>query len=105
MPKLPKGMRRRRNAYYLRRTKDGREVWTPLGSDYTEACRQLRELRREPVVANTGSVSELAELWLESYIATGRDAKGQRVARQRVRDYLNPFLGTYVANRVKRDDV
>jgi len=56
MPKLPKGMKRRRNAYYLRRTKDGREVWAPLGSDYTEACRQLRELKREPVVANTGSV-------------------------------------------------
>ena len=105
MPKLPKGMKRRRNAYYLRRTKDGREVWTPLGSDYNEACRQLRELKREPVVASTGSVSELAELWLESYIATGRNAKGQSVSRQRARDYLKPFLGLYVANRVKRDDL
>jgi integrase len=105
MPKLPKGMKRRRNAYYMRRIKDGREVWTPLGSDYVAACKQLRTLKREPVVANTGKVAELADLWLSSFIATGRNPKGQRVALQRVRDYLKPFLGGYVANRVKRDDV
>src|SRR5262249_9913324 len=34
-----------------------------------------------------------------------RNAKGQSVSRQRVRDYLKPFLGSYVTNRVKRDDV
>jgi len=65
----------------------------------------LRELKRERVVVNTGNVSELAKLWLESYIATGRNVKGQSVARQRVDDYLKPFMGAHVANRIKRDDL
>ena len=48
MPKLPKGMKRRRNTY-LRRIKEGREVWIRLGSDYTAACRKLREMKHAPV--------------------------------------------------------
>ncbi len=105
MPKLSKGMKRRRNAFYLRRIKDGHEVWAPLGSDYAEACRRLRKLKRESLPATTGVASELADMSLESYVATGRNEKGQGVARQRVADYLTLFMGTKVASRVCRDDL
>lgn len=105
MPKLPKGMRRRRNAYYLRRVVRGREVWIPLGSDYTEACRKLRDAKRQPARVSAGRVEKLAEIWLRSYIATTRNAKGQQLAAQRVRDFLKPYLGTRLVARVTSDQL
>ena len=46
MPKLPRNMVRRpnRSGFYFRQKRNGRTVWIALGEDYTEACRQLRQL-------------------------------------------------------------
>lgn len=105
MPRLPKGMVRKRKAFYLRTYKNGGESWTPLGSDYDVACARLKTLREQAFVPTRGTVSQLADRWLAAYIATARNEKGVRVAQQRVRNYLKPFLGLKPVTRVTSDDL
>ena len=95
MPKLPRGMfLREGRGYYTRRWADGKDRWIALGKDFDEACRKLRnaEKREVPVVRLT--VKEAAAKWLESYVATARAPKQRVMAAQRVRDYLEPYMGT-----------
>src|SRR5262249_7297970 len=52
------------------------------------------------------SVEEAARRWLSTYVATNRSgASLQKLAAQRVRDYLNPLLGHLLLGRVTRNDV
>jgi len=76
MPRLPKGMVRKRHAFYLRTYTKGDETWTPLGSDYEVACARLKQLRERPIVPNRGTVSQVADRWLSAYVATARNEKG-----------------------------
>ena len=94
MPKLPRGMfKRRGRGYYTRRWVEGRDCWVALGADFDEACRKLRALeKREVPVANL-SVKVAAQKWLETYVATNRSEKNRGMAAQRVRDYFEPFMG------------
>jgi hypothetical protein len=46
MPKLPKGMFKRGQSYYVRVRVDGRDVWRSLGAEYGAASRKLTEMRR-----------------------------------------------------------
>jgi integrase len=43
--------------------------------------------------------------WLASYVATSRNAKGQRLARVRVESYLIPLLGRFLLREVNGDHV
>ena len=45
MPKLPKGMFKRRSSFYVRVHEGGKDRWKSLGPDYEVACRKLREIR------------------------------------------------------------
>ncbi len=105
MPRLPKGMYQKGKAYYTRKWEGGRDRWITLGTDYEEACRELREFRsggrRLP---NQSTVSVVAARWLEMYVATARPASGHK-AVQRVRDYLAPYLGIKPVERVTKDDL
>jgi len=105
MPKLPKSMYRKGRAYYLRRNVAGQDRWVPLGSDYTAACRRLKELRHQPLPPSGGSVTKLAEKWLSIYVATSRNEKGQKLARQRVQWYLAKYFGAKHVHRVRTDDI
>src|SRR5574337_1009330 len=93
MPRLPRGMVRKRKAYYLRSFRKGEETWTPLGSDYEVACARLRQLREQPVLPSRGTVAQLIDRWLTAYIATARNEKGAKLAKQRASDFLTTFLG------------
>ena len=78
MPKLPENMCRRpgRKAYYFRALVDGKDRWVSLGSDYEEACRQLRQLQAGGVVPRSDLTVKLAaERWLLQYVATSRQPK------------------------------
>jgi len=46
MPKLPKGMFRRkgRPGWYIRLFRGGRERWQSLGTDFAQACDRARAL-------------------------------------------------------------
>src|SRR5262249_34003423 len=75
-------------------------------TDYELASHKLRELKRGDFVPTaTGSVAQVAKRWLESYLATTRTPKGQRISQYRVERYLNPFLGLKPIARVKGEDV
>jgi integrase len=91
--------------YYTRRRVGGKDRWISLGADFDAASRKLRELdqRDRPMVQI--SVREAAKRWLDSYIATNRNAESQSNAVQRVRDYLEPHLGYKQLSRVTKDDL
>ena len=109
MPKLPKGMFRRkgRPGWYVRLYRSGRERWQSLGTDFAQACDRARALMAglEVTPSNPGTVGHVAERWLESYVRTQRNEKSRRVAAQRVRDYIDPFFGQQLVGRVTREDV
>jgi integrase len=109
MPKLPKGMFKRngRPGWYMRLFRGGGERWVSLGDDFAKACDSARALDAGLTVnpRQAGSVSAACERWLESCIALGRNEKGQKLAAQRVRTYIEPFFGHMPVERVTREDV
>src|SRR5690242_5748189 len=109
MPRLPKGMFRRkgRSGWYVRLYASGRERWVVLGADFAKACDAARAYGAGLSVApqQAGTMSEACERWLGSYVQTQRSEKGQRLAAQRVRDYVEPFFGHMLVERVSREDV
>lgn len=109
MPKLPKGMFRRkgRPGFYVRLFRDGRDRWVALGSDFTDARRKLVELRSGQVTLPKGrtTVGEAAERWLTTYVQTQRTKQGQDLAKQRFRDYLGPHMGGMLLERLTKEDV
>ncbi len=109
MPKLPKGMFRRkgRPGWYMRLFRGGGERWVSLGADFAKACDNARALCAGLTISPNmaGSVSAACGRWLESYIATSRNEQGQRLAAQRVRAYMEPFFGHMLVERVTREDV
>src|SRR5689334_16038406 len=100
MPRLPKNMIKRGRAFYYRESAGGQDKRLSLGTDYEEACRRLRSLKRDGVPSASVSVEDAARRWLSGYVPTARGARDQRLAAQRVRDYLVPVLGHYRLNRL-----
>ena len=106
MPKLPRGMFLRiGRGYYTRRWANGKDCWTSLGKDFDEACRKLRSAERREVPVVRLTVREAAGKWLESYVATNRAPKQRVMAAQRVRDYVEPFMGYKLLSRVEKEDL
>lgn len=108
MPRPLKGMVRRKNrpGWYLRLFRNGGEKWIKLDDDYGEAVKKARlYMTGTPLPANRGmTVREAAERWLTEYVPFRRNAHGQFLSRQRVRDYLNPVLGGVTLERLVRQD-
>src|SRR5262245_8527483 len=99
-------MFRRGSRFYTRERKRGQDRWISLGADYESACRKFRLLRREGWrPENNLTVEECAQKWLEMSVPMGRAARGISLAAQRVRDYLNPFMGHLQVARVSREDL
>ena len=93
MPKLPKGMFKRGQSYYVRVRADGRDVWRSLGAEYGEASRKLAEIRRGgTLVGDRTTVVEAAQRWLSTYVQTARNEKNRAMAAARVERYLKPFF-------------
>lgn len=107
MPKVPKNMFKRGGAYYFRQMVKGRMRRISLGSNYIEACSRLRSLKSDGGVsaASTATMGEVARRWLSSYVPTVRAEKDQRLASQRFRDYLEPFLGHLLLSRISPEDI
>ena len=107
MPKLPKGMFRRRDrrSYYARIFEGGQERWVSLGVEYSEALHKLRALRRgeEPLEGGATTVAKAAQDWLATRIANGRNPKGQQLAATRVKKYLRPYLGHVLVEKITPD--
>jgi integrase len=91
----------------MRIFRNGGERWVSLGTEFGKACDSARAMGAGLTVnpRQAGSVSAACERWLESCIALGRNEKGQKLAAQRVRAYIEPFFGHMLAERVTREDV
>jgi integrase len=109
MPKLPVGMfkRKGRESWYLRLYRGGRERWVSLGTDFAAAVEKARETRSGVVSVLGGRVTvrQAAERWLASYVQTRRTEKGQKLTAGRFRQYLEPFMGHMMMERVNGEDV
>lgn len=107
MPKLPKNMFKRGRSYYYRQMVNGRIQRISLGNDYDEARDRLRSLKSDGGVSplSTASLGEVSRRWLSSYVPTVRSEKDQRLATQRVRDYLEPFLGHLLLSRISPEEI
>lgn len=108
MPKLPRNMVRRKDrpGFYFRRKSRGKVTWVALGKDYEDARRKLRSLKNdEKRPTHRLTVEKTAEQWLNSYIATMRTPKDQKLAKRRVEMYLVPFLGHVLLHRLKAEDL
>ena len=51
------------------------------------------------------TVGDASQRWLERYVPSYRNEKGQRQCAQRMRDYVEPFFGATELGRVAREDV
>lgn len=108
MPKLPKNMFKRGRSFYFRQMVNGRMRRVSLGNDYTEALCRLRSLKLDGGVTprSTATLGEVARRWLSSYVPTVRSSsRDHRLAEQRLRDYLDPFLGHLLLSRITPEDV
>ena len=109
MPKLPKGLfkRKGRSGWYLRVFRGGREKWVALGSDFTVARRRAREIRlgTVPLAQCRLTVRQAGERWLETYVQTQRNQKGQKLTLHRFRKYVAPYFGHMLLERVTGEDV
>ena len=105
MPKLPKNMIRRKGkpGYYFRQKVGCRIVVRALGTDYEQACKRLRSLKQDDIPLESSTVSVAARRWLSVYVATERRSEDHQLAAQRVRDYLEPFLGHVLLHKLKKD--
>src|SRR5207249_7593231 len=104
MPKLPRNMVKRGRSFQFRQVVNGRMVRRSLGTDYQEACRRLRSLKTDSPPLNRITLEEAADRWLKSYVPTVRGEKGQKLAAQRVRDYINRFAGHLLLGRLSAGD-
>ena len=75
-----------------------KEVAPLLGVTHHKTVEMGAEEGELPVVRLT--VREAAQKWLETYVATARADKQRGMAAQRVRDYLEPFMGYKLLSRV-----
>jgi integrase len=104
MPRPPKGLFRRGPSYYVRLYGGGKERWVSLGSDYEEAVRKLRRIRRGETPLVRLSVADAAKHWLDTYVKTSRNQKGIRLAKARAEKYLLPKLGYKRLDAVTAND-
>src|SRR2546426_3227104 len=105
MPRLPRNMIKRGRIFYFRQLVGGADRRISLGNDYDEACRRLRSLKRDGVPRASGSVEDAARRWLSTYVPTVRGERDQRLAAQRVRDYLLPHLGHCLLSRLSGESI
>lgn len=102
---------RRGSTYYARTWKKvaghphgGKDQWRALGRDLEEAKRSLLKLRLSGWAPNReGTVEEIAEAWLSTYVQVWRNELGRRLARSRVRDHLIPFVQNLKGRAVTTD--
>ena len=105
MPKLPRGMFRRRSSFYVRVHEAGKDRWISLGADYEVACRKLREIRLGVVEEGKLTVAEAVEQFLKVYIPTHRSPYNIKHSESACRRYLIPFFGRYVLAKVGKGDL
>ena len=55
--------------------------------------------------STAASAAEAARRWLSGYVATGRGERDQRLATQRVRDFLVPCLGHLLLRKISAEDI
>ena len=111
MPRLPKNLVKRGKSYYYREMVDGEVTRESLGTDRDVAVAKLRAKQRSLKTGVTQeplpdvSVEEASRRWLSSYVSTAREAKSQKLAEQRVRDFLVPRLGHLRLCKLAREDI
>lgn len=103
--KLPRGLFKRGRSYVSRIRRGGMDRWVSHGTDRGLAIVRHHELMAAGTVPlGRMTVADAARRWLETYVATARNAKNRRDATTRVRKYLGAFMGGKLLSRLTGDD-
>ncbi len=106
MPKRIRNLVKRGKTYVYRYKLNGRSVRLALGSDYEAARERLRSLKTDVTQAPSDiTITDAARRWLSGYIPTVRGERDQRLATQRVEDYLERCLGHLLLCKLTGDHV
>jgi integrase len=97
--------RRPNRGWYVRIRRGGKQRWFALGTDFDEACRKFRELKRHDLPPIRLSVQQAAERWLETYVRNARSPAGRELAKARVTKYLVPFMGWKMLQKIGPEDL
>jgi len=74
--------------------------------DYQKAKDQLKELRSKGIPEHPRlTVSEAAKQWLNSYVQTARNERGQKLAEGRVEQFLSRYMGRMKVDSVTKEDL
>jgi integrase/recombinase XerD len=107
VPRPGKNIVKRGDAFYFRFKVKGKSIRRSLGTNLTEARHQaaiLRQQLRQGIVQPEPADQTLATFsnrWITEYVAQRRNPKGVELARQRLRDYVLPVLGSLEPGQVK----
>lgn len=83
-------------AYYYVAKVNGKNKWTPLGTDRIEALRKWADLEKRPAPAETGTFSAIAEQfmsWFDGEVKAGRNAQRTYEDREKYLKVLLPVFG------------
>ena len=105
MKRMPKGMFKRGNSYYVRLHQGGRDKWVSLGADLEVACRSLEAIKRGGAPRPRDTVTDAVQRWLETYVKTSRNPKGVRLCESRAKRYLVAMLGSRMVGDVSGEDL
>jgi integrase len=107
MPKLPRGMVKKRGRYYLRERRGGREQWIALGADHSEAKDRYKRLKGLGLRGDRRiTVEQFSKRWLREYVPVKRKSyQASQLAEQRMRDHVLPVLGRKLLVEVTPADI
>jgi integrase len=97
--------RKNRPGYYYREMRNGRVTLRSLGTDYGEALRRLRTLKREGRPRSGKALHHAATHWLTECLPTTRNEKGVKLARQRYESWIEPWVGHLLLHRIDRNEI
>ena len=103
--RLPRGMTKRGRTFYWRTQADNRDKLVSLGQDYHDALRRFADIKTRGIPAPKVTVAVAVERWLETRVATGRNAYNLRKTRVRADRYLKRFMGHMLLSKVKSDTI
>jgi integrase len=82
---------KRNGTYYFVKRVDGKQIWKSLKTkDRKEAERRLRKL----TATKPDTVADFAKVWLTRFVALNRTAQNQKLAEQRLNDFILPVVGS-----------
>jgi len=110
MPRRPQHITMRGKTFVYSRRVKGRRIRKVLGTDRAEAIRLARQWDQKPAQGwipepRSETVEDFAGRWVEEWVESRRNEKGQKLTEQRLRHYILPAIGQLRIREVSPADL